>query len=36
LFYERLGFHTFDGASEAVLGITVEEWEDEWENGLQR
>ena len=31
-FYERLGFHTFDGAPEGVLGITVEEWE----NGLER
>jgi len=35
LFYERLGFHTFDGAPEAVLGITVEEWENKWQNGLQ-
>ena len=28
LFYERLGFRTFDGAPEGVLGITVEEWEN--------
>ena len=27
-FYGRLGFHTFDGAPEGVLGITAEEWED--------
>ncbi|KAF8138450.1 hypothetical protein EV363DRAFT_528376 [Boletus edulis] len=33
LFYERLGFHMFDGAPQAVLGITVEEWENKWENG---
>ena len=32
LFYERLGFHTFDGAPEGVLGITVKEWEDKWDN----
>lgn len=31
-FYQRLGFHSFDGAPEAVLGITVEEWE----KGMQR
>ncbi|KAH0839907.1 acyl-CoA N-acyltransferase [Lanmaoa asiatica] len=33
-FYGRLGFHTFDGAPEAVLGITVEEWENKWGNGM--
>lgn len=32
LFYERLGFHTFEGAPEAVFGITVEEWENKWGN----
>ncbi|KAN0097477.1 Acyl-CoA N-acyltransferase [Tylopilus felleus] len=26
-FYERLGFHTFNGSPTGVLGITVEEWE---------
>lgn len=36
LFYERLGFHAFDGAPEAVLGITVEEWENKWGNGLEK
>ncbi|KAI9574693.1 acyl-CoA N-acyltransferase [Boletus coccyginus] len=35
LIYERLGFHTFDGVPGAVLGITVEEWENKWENRLQ-
>ncbi|KIJ20283.1 hypothetical protein PAXINDRAFT_67101 [Paxillus involutus ATCC 200175] len=33
-FYERLGFHAFEGAAEAVVGITVEEWEKKWGMGL--
>lgn len=31
-FYGRLGFHTFNGAPEGVLGITVEEWENGFEH----
>lgn len=36
LFYERLGFHTFNGAPKNVLGITVEEWESKWESGSEK